>query len=137
MTRPNSVTARPAFTRSWARKRAIRGCKSTPRIASTARRAISRTRPSTSTGLFRKAEEDPILPICKLGLYGTLAGALILPLTAAEATREEHALLSAYVQARPADSIGPVDRASPGYATALAPAPHHATLAAPPRPERR
>src|SRR3546814_838255 len=130
MTRPNSVTDRPAFTRSWARKRAIRGCKSTPRIASTARRAISRTRPRTSTGLFRKAEEDPIIPICKLGLYGTVAGALILPLTAAEANREEHALLSAYVQARAADSIGAVDRASQGYATALALAPQNEMLAA-------
>src|SRR3546814_7919789 len=115
MTRPNSVTARPAFTRSWARKIAILGSKSTPRIAATARRAISRTRPRTSTGLCRKAEEDPIIPICKLGLYGTVAGALILPLTAAEANREEHALLSAYVQARAADSIGAVDRASQGY----------------------
>src|SRR3546814_6885102 len=95
-----------------------------------ARRAISRTRPRTSTGFVRKAEEDTIIPICKLGLYGTVAGALILPLTAAEANREEHALLSAYVQARAADSIGAVDRASQGYATALALAPQNEMLAA-------
>src|SRR3546814_17554959 len=95
-----------------------------------ARRAISRTRPRTSTGFVRKAEEDTIIPICKLGLYGTVAGALILPLTAAEANREEHALLSAYVQARAADSIGAVDRASHGYATALALAPQNEMLAA-------
>ncbi len=55
---------------------------------------------------------------------------MILPLGAAQANREEHALLSAYVQARAADSIGAIDRASDGYAAALALAPRNEMLAA-------
>ncbi|MFC7498026.1 tetratricopeptide repeat protein [Enterovirga sp. GCM10030262] len=80
--------------------------------------------------MCRKAEEAPTIPICKSGFYGLLAGALILPLSAAEASREDHALLSAYVQARAADTIGAADRASQGYAAVLALAPQNEILAA-------
>ena len=42
-----------------------RGFRSTPRTASTARRATSRTRPRTSTGSLPKAAEAPITRTCK------------------------------------------------------------------------
>src|SRR6476661_5460174 len=62
---PSSVTARQACT-NLSRARVVnRGSRSTPRIASTARRATSRTRPKTSTGSLPKAAEAPITRTCK------------------------------------------------------------------------
>ena len=44
---PEPDIARPAFTKSSGRPMAARGCRSMPRIACIAKRAISRTRPRT------------------------------------------------------------------------------------------
>ena len=53
--RRNSAIVRPASTRSWRTAPArIRGCRSTRRIACTAKPATSRTRSRTSIGLCRK-----------------------------------------------------------------------------------
>ena len=60
-----SDIARPACTRSSARRRATRSSSSTRRIASTARRATSRTRPRTSTGWCRKAAVARIIRTCE------------------------------------------------------------------------
>src|SRR5256885_12846559 len=63
---------------SWKPRVANRGCRSTPRIASTARRATSRTRPRTSTGSHPKAAEGPITRTCKWLLSGGAFAALAL-----------------------------------------------------------
>jgi hypothetical protein len=54
----------PAGVYEYVEEGGSRGCRSTRRIASTARPATSRTRPRTSTGSCRKAEEGPIIPTC-------------------------------------------------------------------------
>src|SRR3954462_8591063 len=101
------------------RKAGARGSRSTRRIASTAKPATSRTRPRTSTGSSRKAEEAPITRTCRflaaMLLTGTAAPALA-------ATQDEAALL-AYVRARAADVAGAKDEASRRYAAALTLAP--------------
>ena len=62
---------------------ASRGFRSTRRIASTARPATSRTRPRTSTGSSRKAEEARIIRTCKmLGPSVALGVALAAPAAA-------------------------------------------------------
>lgn len=55
---------------------------------------------------------------------------MLLPLAAAEAKRDDRALLSAYAQARIADSAGAADRAAEGYAAVLALSPGNELLAA-------
>ena len=55
---------------------------------------------------------------------------LILPLTAAEASREPASELRAYAQARAAGSFGAADEAARGYAAALALSPDNEMLAA-------
>jgi Flp pilus assembly protein TadD len=74
-------------------------------------------------------EEAPITPICK-PFAALLAGALVLPLGAAQASREDANELSAYARARAADSFGAADRAAQGYAAALALSPDNEILAA-------
>src|SRR5438270_10590805 len=105
---------------SSSRKAAGPGCRSTRRIASTARRATSRIRPRTSTGSFPKAEEAPIIRTCS----PLAAAALLLGLAApAFATTADDDALRAYVRARAADVAGASDEASRRYAAALAMAP--------------
>src|SRR5205085_2505141 len=124
MTGPSSVIARRAFMSS-SRKAGGRGSRSTPRTASTARLATSRTRPRTSTGSFRKAEEAPITRTCSL-----IAGALLLSATPAGAARSPEDALRTYVQARAAQTVGEDAQAGRGYAAALALAPGDETVAA-------
>ena len=62
-------------------------------------------------------------------LLALLAGAAMLP-TAANATREDAAELSAYARARAADSVGASGQAAQGYAAALALNPNNEVLAA-------
>src|SRR5688572_2249302 len=108
------------------RKRAGCGCRSTRRIASTARPATSRIRPRTSTGSSPRAEEGRIIPTCKL----LLAGILAVSATAAQASTEASPPLNAYVQARIAASAGALEQASAGYAAALATDPENEVIAA-------
>jgi tetratricopeptide (TPR) repeat protein len=86
---------------SWTRKAASRSCRSTPRTASTARRATSRTRPRTSTGSLRKAAEAPITRTCK-ALSGVALAALALIPAPAAARLATGDPLRTYVQARAA-----------------------------------
>src|SRR3954468_24617007 len=109
------------------RKAGGRGSRSTPRIASTARPATSRTRPRTLTGSCPRAEEDRIIPICRrlafaALLLGTAAPAFAIP--------SDEDALRAYVRARAADVAGAQVEASHGYAAALALAPGNDVLAA-------
>ena len=76
---PSSVIARRAFMNLSRETMASRGCRSTRRIASTARPATSRTRPRTSTGSRPKAEEGPITRTCKLLGGADRWPALVLP----------------------------------------------------------
>src|ERR1700712_5713509 len=119
--------ARPE-SMSSSRRRPVRGSRSTRRIASTARPATSRTRPSTSTGSSPKAEEGQIIPICKLAGPVLIAGTLLLAGAAAQA-RVERSPLIAYVQARAAASAGALDRASAGFVAALSAAPDNELIA--------
>jgi tetratricopeptide (TPR) repeat protein len=58
------------------------------------------------------------------------AAALLLPASAAPASREDQAALTAYAQARVAGRFGAGDEAAKGYAAALAVSPDNETLAA-------
>jgi tetratricopeptide (TPR) repeat protein len=89
-----------------------RGSRSTPRTASTARPATSRTRPRTSTGSLQKAAEAPITRTCKL-LGGTAFAALLLvPAAAAAARLSTGDPALTYVQARAAAINGEHARAA-------------------------
>ncbi|HEX2764400.1 MAG TPA: tetratricopeptide repeat protein, partial [Allosphingosinicella sp.] len=91
--------------------------------------ATSRTRPRTSTGSFRKAEEAPITPICKRLAAAALGGALLLSAAPAAATVDDERALAAYVRARAADSLGRSQEAASAYAAALAASPDNGVLA--------
>src|SRR3954468_16736632 len=106
-----------------------RGCRSTRRIACTARPATSRTRPRISTGSSPRAEEGRIIPICKLAGPAFAVGLLGLAAGAAQARVERSSPLISYVQARAAASAGALDRATAGYVAALAAAPNNEMIA--------
>src|SRR4051812_13327488 len=121
----SSVIARPESTSS-SRRMAASGFRSTPRIASTARRATSRTPPRTSTGSSPKAAEAPITRTCSL-----VAAALLLASAApAGAVVNETSALDAYVRARAAETAAPLPDAARAYAAALTLAPANDVLAA-------
>src|SRR5690242_18048532 len=109
---PNSAIARRASTNSSMARTVNRGFRSTPRIASTARLATSRTRPRTSTGSLPKAAEAPITRTCKWLSGAALAAVLFVPFPAAAArlTAGDPELL--YVQARAAAMNGDHARAA-------------------------
>src|SRR5437868_2951442 len=104
---PSSVIAPREFMSLSRKPMASRACRSTPRIASTARPATSRTRPRTSTGSRPKAGEDPITRTCRL-LSGIAAASLIIVATPAAARLKvepgDPGLL--YMQARAASMTG-------------------------------
>jgi flavin-dependent dehydrogenase len=125
----SSVTAPPAST-NMSRKADARGCRSTRRIASTARPATSRTRRRISNGSCRKAEEGRIIPTCKASFAAILAGLLGSVSVAAPATVDDRAILSAYAKARAADTIGASSAAAEGYAAAMLLSPDNELLAA-------
>src|SRR5919112_1432426 len=95
------------------RRTARPASRSTLRIASTARRATSRTRPRTSTGSSRKAAEDPIIRTCK---QLPVLAALVVAGAAAPAAANP----AAYVEARVAADQGASERASRSFRTLLA-----------------
>jgi Flp pilus assembly protein TadD len=128
LTGRSSVTVPPASTSSW-RKAGGRGSRSTRRIASTARRATSRTRPRTSTGSSQKAEEARTIPTCSLARAGLAAAALLAPFAPAAASVEDPAALSAYARALAAETLGTPDDAARRYAAALAISPGNEALA--------
>src|SRR5438270_2974473 len=76
---PNSVIVRRGCMNSSRAKTVKRDSRSTPRIASTVRRATSRTRPRTSTGSHLKAAEAPITRTCKWLLSGAFAALALVP----------------------------------------------------------
>src|SRR5437588_196033 len=102
---PSSVTARRAFTNSSRARAVKRDSRSTPRIASTARRATSRTRPRTSTGSHPKVAEAPITRTCKW-LAGAAAAALALGSSPAFARLSLSDAAQTYVAARAASMSG-------------------------------
>src|SRR5690349_8077684 len=109
---PSSAIARQASTNLSMARAVNRGSKSTPRTASTARPATSRTRPRTSTGSLQKAAEAPITPICKWLSGAAFAAVLLVPVpaVAARLTAGDPELL--YVQARAASMNGDHARAA-------------------------
>src|SRR5215213_872680 len=116
----SSDTARRAFT-SLLKGTAVRcGCRSTPRTASTARRATSRTRRRTSTGSHPRAEEAPIILTCRL-IGGSFVAAAALasaaPAEARNAATDNPAWT--YVEARAA-AMGGEHRRSAELLAALA-----------------
>src|SRR5512139_955668 len=124
---PNSFIVRPASTRSSARRRGRRNCRSTRRIASTARPATSRTRRRTSTGSFPREVEVRIIRTCRLAV-GAVSG-LLLASAPAVASRAPQGGLLAYVRARAAGSLGADDRALRDYSASLAFSPGNKVVA--------
>src|SRR3954452_287771 len=109
---PSSVIVRQAFT-NLSRARVVnRGSRSTPRTASTARPATSRTRPRTSTGSPPKAAEAPITRTCRLLAGAAFAGFLFAPVPAAAARLSTGDPLLTYVEARAAAMNGEHARAA-------------------------
>ena len=113
---------------------ASRGCRSTRRIASTARPATSRTRPRTSTGSSPKAEEGRIIPTCRRSRRARCSPrpSPVSAAAAALARVERRSPLSSLCRRRappprPARSTGP--RA--GFGAALAAAPDNELIAGP------
>src|SRR4051812_30647379 len=96
---------------SWTGKTVNRGFRSTPRIASTARPATSRTRPRTSTGSHPKAAEAPITRTCKL-MAGAAAVVLALGASPATARLAVSNAARTYVEARAAAMSGDHARAA-------------------------
>src|SRR4051794_19641136 len=103
----NNIIVRPAFTNLWEPRAVNQSFRSTPRIASTARRVTSRTRPRISTGSHPKAGEDPIIRTCKW-LGGVALAALVLVAAPAAARISAAAADPAetYLQARAAAMNG-------------------------------
>src|SRR6185369_16631615 len=102
-----------AFTNLWTATTVNRGCRSTPRIASTARRATSRTRPRTSTGSHPKEAEDPITRTCKWLAGAAFAGAMMASTPAwAVAVPSAEDVRLAYVEARAAAMTGDHSRSA-------------------------
>src|SRR5690348_8274965 len=102
---PSSDIARQAFM-NLSRARAVnRGSRSTPRIACTARRATSRTRPRTSTGSLPKVVEAPITRICRW-LSGAALAAVALGASPAAARLAISDTARTYVEARAAAMNG-------------------------------
>src|SRR5437588_13105459 len=124
---PSSVTARRAFTNSSRARAVKRDSRSTPRIASTARRATSRTRPRTSTGSPPKAAEAPITRTCKwLGGAALAALALTAAPAAASITSDP---AQAYLEARVAAINGDHARSAALLASLAEAQPGQADLA--------
>src|SRR5438270_8253975 len=129
MPAPSSAIARQAFMNSSRAQAVNRGCRSTPRIASTARPATSRTRPRTSTGSLPKAVEDQITRTCKI-LLGTAAIALAIGASsAAEARLSLSDAARTYVEARAAAMSGDHARAAQLLASLAEAQPDQADIA--------
>src|SRR5215207_9305474 len=107
MTGRSSDIVRRAFMNLSKAETARRGCRSTPRTASTARPATSRTRPRTSIGSRPKAEEDRTIPICRWLACTALAATIACgaPAAAARYPAHDNPALT-YVQARAAAMSG-------------------------------
>ena len=97
---------------------ASRGCRSTPRIAFTAKPATSRIRPRTSTGSRQKEAEVPIIRTCSWLGAAVVAALLAAPAPAAAKVRvapDDPGLT--YLQARAASMTGDHARAAALLAT--------------------
>src|SRR5690349_19308398 len=114
---PSSAIARQACTNLSMARVVNRGFRSTPRTASTARPATSRTRPRTSTGSLQKAAEAPITRTCKWLAGAALSALLFVPVPAAAARLSTGDPLLTYVEARAASMNGEHARAAELLAT--------------------
>src|SRR4249919_2214858 len=112
MMAPSSAIVRQAFTSSSKATVVNRGFRSTPRIASTARRVTSRTRPRISTGSHPKAAEATAL--------GSVPAQARI--TVSDAART-------YVQARAAAMVGDHARAAQLLASLAASQPDQVDIA--------
>src|SRR6185503_18964705 len=99
---PSSVIARREFTSLSRKPMANRACRSTRRIASTGRRATSRTRPRTSTGSPPKAAEAPITRTCRLLVGAGLAALILAPVPAIAKLKAPPNRAYVYLEARAA-----------------------------------
>ena len=106
-----------------------RGFRSTPRTASTARPATSRTRPRTSTGSLPKAAEAPITRTCKWLAGAALAALALAPVPAAARGSRLGRSARTYVQARAAAMSGDHARAAQLLAALAAAQPDQVDLA--------
>src|SRR5438094_758500 len=129
MMRRSSVIVPRGSMRSSARKKEIRACRSTRRIAFIARPVTSRIRPRISTGSFQKAGEAPIIRTCSARF--ALVPLLLLTgaAAAAEPSSPKQVDVGAYVFARVAHSMGEADKAVQSYQAALASDPGNAIVA--------
>src|SRR5260221_1748473 len=125
---PSSDIARQAFTNSSRARAVNRGSRSTPRIASTARHATSRTRPRISTGSLPKVVEDQITRTCKL-IVGAATIALALGATPAAARLSLSDAARTYVEARAAAMSGDHARAAQLLASLAEAQPDQADIA--------
>src|SRR5436190_23768355 len=105
---PSSVIVRREFTSLSRTQMESQGSRSTRRIASTARRATSRTRPRTSTGSHPKAAEDPITRTCRWLSGAALVALMLVPAPVAARIASMAAIDPAqtYVEARTAAMNG-------------------------------
>src|SRR3954447_17080533 len=126
---PSSVIVRQAFT-NLSRARVVnRGSRSTPRTASTAKPATSRTRPRTSTGSPPKAAEAPITRTCSLLAGAALAALILAPAPAAARIKvapDDPGLT--YLQARAAAMTGDHARSAALLSTLAASQPEQVDL---------
>src|SRR5947209_676943 len=125
---PNNVTVRLEFMNLSTARTVNRGFRSTPRIASTARRATSRTPPRTSTGSLPKAAEAPITRTCSL-LAGAAVAALALVPAPAAARLSISDTARTYVEARAAAMDGDHARAAQLLASLAQAEPNQADIA--------
>src|SRR4249919_776346 len=128
MMAPSSAIVRQAFTSSSKATVVNRGFRSTPRIASTARRVTSRTRPRISTGSHPKAAEAPITRTCKW-FFGAAAAATALGSVPAQARITVSDAARTYVQARAAAMVGDHARAAQLLASLAASEPDQVDIA--------
>src|SRR3954470_16970553 len=128
MTDPSSVIAPREFTSLSRMRMPSRGFRSTPRIASIAKPATSRTRPRTSTGSPRKAAEAPITRTCSW-LSGAAVAALVLIPGPASARLAASNPDRTYVEARAAAMNGDHARSTELLATLAEPQPGQVDLA--------
>src|SRR5690348_4971186 len=109
---PSNATVRRVSMNLSTARMVNRGSRSTPRTASTARPATSKTRPRTSTGSLPKAAEAPITRTCKLLCGAALAMLAYAPEAAASARLSTGDPALTYVEARAAAMNGEHVRAA-------------------------
>src|SRR4051812_38919771 len=124
----SAIVLREFMNLSMARM-ANRGSRSTPRTASTAKLATSRTRPRTSTGSLQKAAEAPITRTCKWLAGAALASMALAPASAAARLPSLGDPSRTYVEARAAAMNGDHGRSAALFAALAESQPNDPDLA--------